>query len=210
MFVTEKTIAKEVGVMNLQLKDIASIFIGVTFRSRCEPSPTGNVRVIQMKDLGDDNFVHLDSTIRVDFANPKGNHLAQANDIIFRSRGQVHTAALIVENVEDTIVAAPLFRIRVNSKKVLPEYLLWWINQPSAQRALGRNLQGSAVMMIDKKALEELDLVLPPLEQQEKIAKFFSLSNQEQSLLKSIKEHRAKYTQGILMRAVSSNNVKEY
>lgn len=189
--------------MNLYLKDIATVFMGVTFRSRCEPSPTGNVRVIQMKDLRDDNLVHLDSTIQLDFANPRENHLARTNDIIFRSRGQVHTAALITENVEDTIVAAPLFRIRVDSKKVLPGYLLWWINQPSSQRALGRSLQGSSVLMIDKKALESLEVVLPPLEQQQKISQLFALSNREQSLLESIKGHRAKHTQGVLMRIVS-------
>lgn len=195
--------------MKVRLKDVATVFMGATFRSRCEPSSTGNVQLIQMKDLKGDNFVHLDSAIRVDFIKPRGNHLAQVNDIIFRSRGQVHTAALIAENVKDAIVAAPLFRIRVDSKVILPEYLLWWINQPSTQRALGRNLQGSAVMMIDKKALEYLEVIVPPLEQQRKIATLFSLSNREQRLLENIKELRAKYTQGILMQAVSSEIQKE-
>lgn len=195
--------------MDLQLKDIATISIGVTFRSRCESSPTGNVRVVQMKDLGDDNIVHLDSSMRMDFVNLKKNQLAQKNDIIFRSRGQVHTAAIIVENIEDTIVSAPLFRIRADSKRVSAEYLLWWINQMSSQCALSKNLQGSSVMMIDKKTLENLVVTLPTLEQQEKIAQLFALSKQEQSLLEGIKECRAKHIQGVLMHMVHNSLINK-
>ena len=45
--------------MILTLKDIATVSSIVTCRSRIEASKDGNVRVIQMKGLGDDNFVHL-------------------------------------------------------------------------------------------------------------------------------------------------------
>jgi len=48
-----------------------------------------------MKDLGDDNFVHLDESIHINHTKPKPIQLAKHGDIIFRSRGQTNTAALL-------------------------------------------------------------------------------------------------------------------
>ena len=57
-------------------------------------------------------------------------HLVKRKDLIFRSRGQTTTAAIIDTEIGPAIVAAPLLRIRVTSKHVLPEYLYWFVNQP--------------------------------------------------------------------------------
>ena len=150
--------------MILTLKDIATVSSGVTFRARMEPSPSGNVKVIQMKDLGDDNTVHLKGVIQIQYANPKPAQLARVDDIIFRSRGQTNTAALLRENTRNTIMAAPLLRIRPDTTKVVPEFLLWWINQPSSQSYLFSRSKGTIVKMVGKQELDELEVSLPSLE----------------------------------------------
>ncbi len=191
--------------MILKLKDIATVSSGVTFRSRIEATKDGNVRVIQMKDLGDDNFVHLSESIHIDHTKPKSNQLAKLGDIIFRSRGQTNTAALLNEEVESTIVAAPLFRVRPDIKKVVPEFLLWWINQPSSQSYLASISKGTMVKMVSKHGLEDLEVNPPSLEQQKKVVEIFSLSMREQQLLEEIKNRKAIYTQGILMQMASES-----
>ena len=193
--------------MILKLKDIATVSVGLTFRSRVEVSASGNVRIIQMKDLGEDNIVHLDQTARVEYARPKPSQQVQIGDIIFRSRGQTNTAAILNEEAADTIVAAPLFRVRPNSKKVMPEFLLWWINQPSAQHYFSSQSAGTIVKMVSKQALDNLEVRLPPMQRQHKIAEFFNLSLQEQRLLEEIKKRKALYTQGILMQMVSESRL---
>ena len=156
-----------------------------------------------MKDLGEDNFVHFDQAVRVDHAKPKPNQLIQFGDLIFRSRGQTNTAALLNEEAEDVIVAAPLFRVRPNTKKVVPAFLLWWINQSSSQHYLSSRSMGTMIKMVSKQSLEDLEIRLPPLAQQHKIVEFFSLSVKEQRLLDEIKNRKALYTQGILMQMVT-------
>tara|TARA_Y100000590_G_scaffold16019_1_gene19379 strand:+ start:1212 stop:1733 length:522 start_codon:yes stop_codon:yes gene_type:complete len=136
---------------------------------------------------------------------PKPNQLAKLGDIIFRSRGQTNTAALLNEDVKSTIVAAPLFRVRPDIKKVVPEFLLWWINQPSSQSYLASRSKGTMVKMVSKQGLEDLEVNLPSLEQQKKVAEFFSLSMREQQLLEEIKNRKAIYTQGILMQMASES-----
>ena len=194
--------------MPLKLKDIAAVSSGVTFRSRIEPSAWGNVRIIQMKDLGQDNFVHLDRTLRVDHARAKPSQFVRIGDIIFRSRGQTNTAAMLNEEAKDAIVAAPLFCVRPNTKKVLPAFLLWWINQPISQKYFSSRAKGTGVNMLSKEDLEDLEIILAPLEKQSKIAEFFSLSTKEQLLLEEIKGRKAVYAQGILMQMLSGHHPK--
>ena len=138
------------------------------------------------------------------FNTPK-SQLAKLGDIIFRSRGQTNTAALLNEDTKNTIVAAPLFRVRPDIKKVVSEFLLWWINQPSSQSYLASRSKGTMVKMVSKQGLENLEINLPSLERQAKIAEFFSLSVREQQLLEAIKNHKAIYAQGILMQMTSLN-----
>ena len=159
-----------------------------------------------MKDLGDDNFVHLGGSLRIDYSRPKPNQLAKLGDIIFRSRGRTHTAALLNEEAESTIVAAPLFRVRPDIKQVVPEFLLWWINQPSSQAYLASRSEGTMVKMVDKQDLKNLAVSLPSLEKQRKIADFFGLAVREQQLLEEIKNCKAVYTQGILMQMASESH----
>ena len=61
------------------------------------------------------------------------------------------------------------------------------------------------VKMVSKQGLENLEINLPSLERQAKIAEFFSLSVREQQLLEAIKNHKAIYTQGILMQMTAEH-----
>ena len=190
--------------MLLKLKDIATVSSGVTFRSRIKTSVDGNVRIIQMKDLGSDNSVHLENLMQIDYIKPRSNQLVKHGDIIFRSRGLTSTAALLLEDSENTIVAAPLFQIRPNISKVIPAFLLWWINQSSSQAYFWSRSEGTMIKMISKRELENLEVRLPSLAQQNKIAEFFNLAMQEQQLLEKIRQCKAICTQGILMQIVST------
>ena len=189
--------------MRLKLKHIAAVSYGISFRSRVETASHGNVRLIQMKDLGDNNLVNFSSTVYVYLPNPKDYQLVRCGDILFRSRGQRTTAALLDRDSERTVVAAPLLRVRPDISRVIPEYLLWYINQPVSQTYLASRSEGTVVSMISKKELEKLEVRLPSIERQRAIIRFFKLAEREQLLLNEIKKKKALYAQGILMRIAS-------
>src|SRR6266516_2488855 len=122
--------------MKVTLENIATVQAGYSFRSRLESMETGSVAVIQMKDLTNANLVCCDELVRVDMETPKAHHLVRPGDLIFRSRGLINNAALLVDDPGNAVLAAPLLRIRVTSKSVLPEYLNWYISQLPAQSYL--------------------------------------------------------------------------
>ena len=174
--------------------------MGYSFRSRLESSEGGGVAVIQMKDLLADNTVGCDDLVRIDLDAVKAHHLAQRGDLVFRSRGSLATAAVLLGDPGKAVVAAPLLRIRVTKpEKVLPEYLNWYISQRDAQIFLTSRAKGTVQKMISKQAIEELEVTLPSLEKQKAIVELATLSAREQTLLHTLADKREQYISTILM-----------
>ena len=174
--------------------------MGLAFRSRIEPEADGPVAVIQMRDLTEDNKLSHRNLITIKMASLSDRHLVKRRDLIFRSRRQTTTAAIIDTKIGPAVVAAPLLRIRVTSEHVLPEYLCWFVNQPLAQAFLHSRATGTAMTVIGKSALDDLQVPLPSLENQKQIVALADLSNKEQKLLRELAAKKEKLVNGIQMR----------
>ena len=186
--------------MKMKIKKLATVQMGYSFRSRMEASETGDVAVIQMKDLMDDNTVGCDGLVKIKMEAVKEHHLAQRGDLVFRSRGQVTTASILLEDPGKAVVAAPLLRIRVTKPdKILPEYLNWYISQRDAQIFLTSRAKGTVQKMISKQAIEELEVALPSMEKQKAIVELASLIAREQAFLHLLAEKREQYISTLLM-----------
>ncbi len=186
--------------MRMRIKKLATVQMGYSFRSRLEVSQTGEVAVIQMKDLRGDNTVNCVGLAKINMEEVKEHHLAQRGDLVFRSRGLVATSALLNEDPGKAVVAAPLFRIRVTKPdKILPEYLNWYISQRDAQIFLTSRSKGTVQKMISKQVIEDLELVLPSLERQKSIVELAALSAREKKLLHTLANKREQYISTALM-----------
>lgn len=185
--------------MKLNLNKIASIQMGYSFRTRLDFMDQGQISVVQMKDLNGENRVDCKDLMRVGMNTVKKHHLVRPGDIVFRSRGQVTTAAILIEDPGPAVVSAPLLRIRVDQNVVLPDYLVWYINHPSSQALLASRAKGTSLKMISKQALESLEITIPPLEKQHAITDLAALASKEQRLLKKIADRRSYYISRKLM-----------
>lgn len=185
--------------MKIKLKKLASVQMGHSFRSKLEPDPAGNISVIQMKDLTEDNRLNAQELVQIDMQGLKERHRVKKNDLAFRSRGQTNTAALIDQELSDAVIAAPLLRIRVESDSVIPAYLCWFINQPSSQAVLQSKATGTAVRMIGKLAIEDLEVIVPSLDVQQKVIEIYQLSINEQKLMSELAKKKEVLTDAILM-----------
>ena len=178
--------------MKVELKKIASIQIGYSFRGRLDSVSTGVVAVIQMKDL-DNDFVSCRALVRIDEKVPKEHHLVRVGDLVFRSRGVTNTSAILLDDPGEAVVAAPLFRIRVIDHHILPRYLNWYINQSPAQAYIASHAKGTAQKMISKDVLDSLEIVVPSMKRQKAIVEVAALAEQEQNLMKRLVEKRKQH-----------------
>ena len=186
--------------MDVRVKNIATVQVGYSFRSRLEVSKGGGVAVIQMKDLLDDNTVGCDQLIKIDMDSVKDHHLACKGDLVFRSRGLVSHAAILLEDPGKAVVAAPLLRIRITKPEIiLSEYLNWYISQREAQVFLTSRAIGTAQKMISKEVLEGLEVLLPSLDKQKSIVELALLSVREQTLSSVLAQKRRQYMSTLLM-----------
>ena len=185
--------------MKIELKKIVTIQSGFSFRTRLESMETGSVAVIQMKDLTDSNQVCCDDLVKVDMDTPKIHHLVRPGDLIFRSRGLTSTSALLVKDPGVAVLAAPLLRIRITNNSILPEYLNWYISQPPAQSYFASCAEGTALKMISKQSLENLEVFVPSITRQRLVIEMAALAAEEQRILKSLAEKRIQYISSTLL-----------
>jgi restriction endonuclease S subunit len=173
--------------------------MGYSFRARLESMDTGTVSVIQMKDLTEQNRVNIKALALVDMEKPKEHHLVKPGDLIFRSRGLTTKSAILLDDPGTAVVAAPLLRIRVKDRDLMPEYLNWFISQKPAQAFFASQAKGTTQKMISKETLEDLEVFLPPLDRQRTIVALASLAEEEQHIMNKLAEKRRQYVSNTLI-----------
>lgn len=192
---------------HIALGNLAEISSGVTFRSRIEQAAQGTTRLIRLKDItGSGELAH-----KVDFRisdQPKPHHLLRKGDIIFRPIATI-TATLIDSDIQDTILAAPLLRIRTDRSKILPEYLVWFLNHPRTQAHLASLSTISTVRGVSLGELKKLEISTPDLQVQKSIGDIHALATREEKLVKLIFTYRSRYVQSTLMRLMNDRGIYE-
>lgn len=190
--------------MQKALKDIAEIQAGYSFREGITPVDGGSVRVIQIKDIGAFGDVLEDDLVAVDGDHLKNDFFVRTGDVLLTTRGTSRRAAAIGEEMESTIFVAQIFAIRNLNKKVLPEYLAWYLNQAPAQEHFDTFTSGATIQNVRKDVLAALPVDVPSIETQRLVLKIVELRRRESSLRTSIEEKRAALVNESLMRAIGS------
>jgi hypothetical protein len=177
--------------MKKKVRDIADIQIGYQFRGKVEADPNGTHKVVQIRDFEESLHLNVDGLLRV---TPKGDmtrYGVKKGDVLFLSRGHRNYAMPIRDSLENTIAASYFFILRVKIKRVLPEYLAWYLNQAPAQEYLHiMARQGSHMPLIPLSAFSELEVELPDLETQKAIIEIGKLQERETQLMKDLQEKR--------------------
>ncbi len=203
---------------SVKLRDLVEIQIGYQHRDSARPASavtTGTHRIIQIKDLdleGRFKSEVLDRGGIVPYVWPNGLFLLTPSgdawryrvgqgDLLFLSRGQRAIAVAIPDPLQETIAAYYFYILRPDKTSILPEYLAWFINQPSAQAYFESNQMGSHIKMIPKPALEQLEVVLPPLATQGSIVQLEKLRQTEEHTMVRLAKARKKLIDGLALEA---------
>lgn len=105
-------------------------------------------------------------------------------DILVAARGSHNYAILVDESLcGRTALAAPhFFVVTCQQRTVLPEYLLWLLNQGPCQRYFLKEAEGSLTKSIRRQVVEDTPIVIPPIEQQRSVIALAKTLMQEQKL----------------------------
>ena len=185
------------------LKEIADIRTGYSFRAKLEPDTDGNALVVQLKELSEKNTIDISTAVKINMSDISENYLLQKGDLVFRSRGMDSTAAIMDITSNNIILSAPFQRIRIlDTVKIIPQYLLWYINSKEAQAYFSANKTGTSVTMVSTAVLADLPVVIPTLEIQKKIVDISILSEKEIELQEELIRKKRLLTETVLLKTL--------
>lgn len=182
---------------------LSGFFAGFSFRQKVENDPQGDLHVIQMKDL-EYNYSNISmnvTKIKSDKINSKA--LLRKKDVLLITKGANNYAVEYKHDFEKAVASSAFYVLRPNQKKINSSYLTWYINQTPVQQHLKANMAGTYIPNINKGAIEEIVLVIPPLEIQEMIVALDDLRKQEFVLLTELIEKRKVFTAAALLDIVN-------
>lgn len=199
--------------MQTPLHKLADIRTGHTFRGSIAESPTGNVRVMQIKDIKACTSVNEKSLPLIKWATDKAPKALQTGDIVMPARGEHYNAAIYKatqSNNRPVIATNQLFILRAhmndNANSVTNEYLCWYLNQTLSQHYFKTHRSGTSIPMLNKYSLAALQIQLPPLEIQHKIVAMNAIWQQEKQLTEKLLDNREQMLNGIFQQLLLASN----
>lgn len=184
--------------MKTLIKDITHIQTGLF----AKPAGIGELVYLQSKHF--DEYGQLLSTLQPDLMAEgiSEKHLLKDGDVLFAAKGTKNFAVVFKNFNEPSVASTSFFVLRPTDKKVLPDYLAWFLNSHSTQTLLKSQAIGTSIPSISKQVLENLEIAVPGIETQKAILQITKLRNKEKSLKHEIETLREKQIQQQIINAI--------
>lgn len=178
----------------MKLQDLASVRSGLVLSRKQTKEPVGYpYRSINLRAIQPDASINLSEVDVYQAKEPlKPEYLSQIGDIIVRLTAP-YTAVLVDETTEGMVISSNFVVIRIESEKLLPEYLFWLLNTQSVKRDIYENATSNMLGAVNAKFLAEIEIALLPIAEQHKLAQLYLTSRREIRLLRELAEEKERY-----------------
>ncbi|MFC1612957.1 hypothetical protein ACFL23_01360 [Patescibacteria group bacterium] len=170
-----------------QLKEIAEIVVGYTFRSALQEQKNGEISVIQAKNVINNAYVDDKKLSKIARRDYHTSARVKKNDIFITSRG-VFRAGFIDKEISDSIASSSMYILRLKDDKIKPEYLMIYLNSNIGQKAIQEKATGGAIKTILKKDLENIVVRMDDIETQNQIISLYKNNKRQQEMLSKKKD----------------------
>ena len=197
--------------VSLKLSDYAEVRSGLILSRKMSKEKTKfRYNLLNLKSINTDSSINMHTLDVYDAisALPQ-EYLTQINDIIIRS-STPYTAVLIDENTKDMVVSSNFTIIRTNSKKLLPQFLFWYLNTQDIKKDIIKNSAGNILSAIRPQYFSELEIANLTLSEQTKIADFNLTALKELKLLENLQTEKRKLYQTELEKIYSDYTKKQH
>lgn len=176
--------------MPIHLADIAEIRTGYTFREALTSQDDGDLRILQIKDIQSGQPIQTDQLLKINGALISDTHHLRRHDIVIVARG-IRNNAAIFEGDGAVVAASQFLILTLRDAQVLPHYLLWYLAYAEqVQKFLAERKAGSAMPILNKTTLSELPVIIPTVEQQQRIVAMQQLADREQQIYQDLQRTR--------------------
>ncbi|OGI10755.1 MAG: hypothetical protein A3I68_01615 [Candidatus Melainabacteria bacterium RIFCSPLOWO2_02_FULL_35_15] len=171
------------------IADVSSISSGYTFRGPVEAEITGDIFVVQGKNLiANAELFDTANFSRVSSIGIRNPYFLQHNDVLLTSRGSglgTFRSSLFTSDKKNVIASSSVIIIRSKDITVIPKYISLYLNSPEGQQDLLQIVTGgSYIQSLLVKNLSDLLIPIPPLHIQKSIVALQENVFEQEKLLK--------------------------
>jgi len=189
--------------MKKALKETADIQIGYQLPGRVPHDVDATYRIIRMRDIDDAGCLWTEKMAWFTPQRDADRYAVRDGDVVFQARGSRNLAFVLRDVPAATLASNHFYIVRARSDVVLPEYLAWFVNQPSAQVHLTGKAQGTTMMLVPKEAFESLEVDVPQLKVQRTIVELAALRQRERDLVENLERKRDTLIRALSLRAIT-------
>jgi len=180
-----------VDTYEVRLEKIANIQVGYQARGRIEEDLDGNYAIIRSQDFDGAGNLRLSEAMRFTPKIDPQKYLVDAGDILVQARGQNHFAFLMEDEINNTVASNSFYIVRLKEhNKVIPAYLVWWLNRTTVQAYFQQVRGVSTIPFISKADFINTSIRIPPMETQKNISQLMQLWQREQKLNQQLIEKK--------------------
>ncbi len=158
---------QESNVKKQELGTVTSIFRG---KAVSHKDPTGSIGVVNISNIGEyeidySGLDHLEEEER-----KITNYLLKDGDLLIPARGTAIRVAIFKEQAYPCIASSNVIVIRAIDESLSTTYLKLFFDSPLGRKMLITRQQGTSVMNISYKELNNIEIPLPSIEEQKQIS----------------------------------------
>lgn len=181
--------------MKTRLQDIATVHSGIY----AKPDYQGEVYYVQARHF--DSDLEFNTQVKPDLKleGKITKHLLQKGDVLLAAKGNDNFAVQYKGIIKPAVASSMFIVIRIKDSNVLPEYLTWYLNLQATQNFLQSTSRGSALPSLTQSLVEQIEIIIPPIQKQKAIVEFQTLRKRERSLYKQLDELKEQEIQTLLL-----------
>lgn len=196
-------IPKEWKVVKLRdIVDNKQAIVAGPFGSNLKVSdyrPVG-VPIIRLQNIERNRFINKDiKHTSSEKAKELSYHSYQPGDLVLAKLGDpIGKTCIVPPFMGEGIVVADVVRIRLSPKKATNEFIEYMLNSSICFKQLRKETIGSTRPRVNISQVRDLELLLPPLEEQQKIAEILSTVDKKLGIERNEKTRLEKIKQGLM------------
>lgn len=186
-----------------QLDQIADVFSGHYERGAGDDDPAGTHRLVLIASIDPTSHALLrERCPRFTPTKAPRQAVLQHGDVVIPARGNRVSVALIGDTPDrrPLVAASFLHVVRPQPAAVEPAYLAWWFSSRQGQAQIRERGRGTKISFLPLRAARSLEIPLPPLDVQRRIAEIHQLADRESQIMDNVRRLRRDLSHALLHR----------
>lgn len=126
-------------------------------------------RYLRVTDLGE-HGINNNSPRYIDIPEIPSSIRLSPNDFLISRSGSLGLVSVVADEISDAVLSSHIFKVLLDTQTVLPSYVQAFLRSSIGQFQFFHKNNGGIIPEINQPALKSIEIVLPPLEVQNRLA----------------------------------------